>query len=75
MRRTFKFLAGFLLGLLMTNSADSSKTEDLKPSSLLYPRPKATLFMQWFLQLVERAENQSVKIEPLSEKESRIFDK
>jgi len=75
MRRIFNLLAGFLLGLLMTNSAESSKTEGLKPSSQLYPPRKATSFMNWFLQMVERAENQDVKLEPLSENESRLFDK
>jgi len=75
MLRTFSLLAGFLAGLLMTNSGKSSKTEDLLPSGMLYlPRPKDTSFMKWFLEMLERAENQSVKLEPLTERESALYN-
>jgi hypothetical protein len=57
----------------MTNSAESSKTGDSKPSS---PQCQGrSTFLKWFLAMVERAENQGVKIEPLSEKEQRIYNK
>jgi hypothetical protein len=76
MRHTFKFLAGFLLGLLMTNSENSSKTEDSKPSGTLYlPLRKDTSFMKWFLAMVERAENQSIKIDPLNWREDALYNK
>jgi hypothetical protein len=57
----------------MTNSAESSKTGDSKPSS---PQCQDKLtFLKWFLQMVERAESQGVKIDPLSENEQRLYKK
>jgi hypothetical protein len=57
----------------MTNSAESSKTGDSKPSS---PQCQGkSTFLKWFLQMVERAESQGVKIDPLSENEQRLYKK
>lgn len=75
MRLTFSLLAGFLLGLLMTNSAESSKAAGSRPSSQQCPKDKSTSFMKWFLDMVERAENQGVKLEPLSWRENALYNK